>query len=283
MRKKVKPSNFIVIAGWMLDLGLSGNELLTYALIYGFSQDDDTKFQGSISYIQEWIGAGSKTTAINITKKLEDRGLIEKEQYVINNVTFNKYRALVPDNVHPVQISKNGSVKNVQGVVQEADYGGSTKNVPNINNSINSRKTPINTENNNINNDINNNTPLTPQGEVEEVSQEELIFEEFRKVYLGRKRGCQTELDNLKKKHKDWREILPLLKPAYERQCAAKIAQKGKIDPQYEKNLQTYINNRCWEEEVTYDSNQINTQPKYADDRAALREWCKSGPQLIVD
>ena len=128
-----------------------------------------------------------------------------------------------------------------------------------------------------------NNTPHTPQGEVEEVSQEELIFEEFRKVYLGRKRGCQTELDNLKKKHKDWREVLPLLKPAYERQCAAKIAQKGKIDPQYEKNLQTYINNRCWEEEVTYDSNQINTQPKYADDRAALREWCKSGPQLIVD
>ena len=147
---------------------------------------------------------------------------------------------------------------------------------------------------NSYNTDINNtdnkpfnkpiiNTPLTPQGEVEEVSQEELIFEEFRKVYLGRKRGCQTELDNLKKKHKDWREVLPLLKPAYERQCAAKIAQKGKIDPQYEKNLQTYINNRCWEEEVTYDSNQINTQPKYADDRAALREWCKSGPQLIVD
>ena len=124
------------------------------------------------------------------------------------------------------------------------------------------------------------NTPLTPQGEVEEVTIEEQVFEEFRKVYLGRKRGCQTELDNLKKKHKDWREVLPLLKPAYERQCAAKIAQKGKIDPQYEKNLQTYINNRCWEEEVTYDSNQVNMQQKYADDRAELREWCAAQPKL---
>lgn len=281
MRKKVKPNNFVVIAGWMLDLGLSGNELITYALIYGFSQDDETKFQGSIAYIQEWIGAGSKTTAINITKKLEERGLVEKEQYVVNNVTFNKYRALVPNNVHPVQISKNGSTKNEQGVVQEMYNEGSIKNVPNINNTINSRYTPINNENNNINKEINNNTsPSIPQvDECEEVSKEKILFEEFRKIYLGTKRGLDVEFANFCKKHKDWREVLPYLKVNYERQIEAKKSQRGSIDPRYEKHLQTYINQRCWEEEISYGSNQTTNTKANNQQNDTLRrisDWAHS-------
>jgi hypothetical protein len=83
----------------------------------------------------------------------------------------------------------------------------------------------------------------------------EQIFEDFRKVYLGTKRGCKVEFENFKKKHRDWKEVLPNLKPAYERQIAAKKAQRGSIDPRYEKHLQTYINQRCWEEEINYGSN----------------------------
>lgn len=103
-------------------------------------------------------------------------------------------------------------------------------------------------------------TPSIPQGDViEEVSLEEQIFEDFRRVYLGTKRGCKVEFENFKKKHKDWKEVLPNLKPAYERQVEAKKSQRGSIDPRYEKHLQTYINQRCWEEEITYGSNTSTT------------------------
>jgi len=44
------------------------------------------------------------------------------------------------------------------------------------------------------------------------------IFEEARNVYPGNKRGSETEYDNFVKKHKDWKDVLPLLKPAIEAQ-----------------------------------------------------------------
>ena len=102
----------------------------------------------------------------------------------------------------------------------------------------------------------NNISPSIPQGEViEELSQEKVLFESFRKAYLGTKRGLDIEFANFCKKHKDWREVLPFLKVNYERQIEAKKSQRGSIDPRYEKHLQTYINQRCWEEEISYGSN----------------------------
>jgi hypothetical protein len=91
------------------------------------------------------------------------------------------------------------------------------------------------------------------------LSQEKILFEEFRKIYLGTKRGLDIEFTNFCKKHKDWREVLPFLKVNYERQIAAKKSQRGSIDTRYEKHLQTYINQRCWEEEISYGSNQTTT------------------------
>lgn len=110
-----------------------------------------------------------------------------------------------------------------------------------------------------------NNTPTlskdnTPKGvesetvEVETISEEELMFDTFRKAYKGTKRGLNTEFTNFKKKHKDWREVLPLLLPAYKHQ--QELREQGKATgcfvPQ-EKNLQTYINQRCWEEEPHFE------------------------------
>ena len=52
---KVKEENYISISGWMVTrLGLKGNELLVYAIIYGFSQDDETMFTGSLQYLADW-------------------------------------------------------------------------------------------------------------------------------------------------------------------------------------------------------------------------------------
>lgn len=106
---------------------------------------------------------------------------------------------------------------------------------------------------------IGENTLIPPEGEcessqqIEEVSKDELEFDKFRKVYRGTKRGLKTEFDNFKKKHRDWREVLKTLQACYEHQCELKDAarKKGCFVPQ-EKNLQTYINQRCWEEEPQF-------------------------------
>jgi hypothetical protein len=77
-----------------------------------------------------------------------------------------------------------------------------------------------------------------------------LIFDEFRKKYPGTKKGNATEFENFKKKHKDWKEVLPTLSSVIDNQIRAKEIrrQNGAFVPEW-KNLQTWINQRCWEEE----------------------------------
>ncbi len=73
-------------------------------------------------------------------------------------------------------------------------------------------------------------------------------FNRFRELYGGKKRGNETEFANFVKKHKDWKDVLPLLKPSIERQIAAREIETGRGDfvPAW-KDLATWINNRCWE------------------------------------
>ena len=74
----MKDSNYYIIYGWMINkLNLNGNELLLYAIIYGFNQDGNGLFSGSLSYLQNSIGA-SRPTIINCLKNLISKGLLEK-------------------------------------------------------------------------------------------------------------------------------------------------------------------------------------------------------------
>lgn len=74
------------------------------------------------------------------------------------------------------------------------------------------------------------------------------IFDAARRYWLGTKRGGQTEFDNFRK-HKDWKEVLNLLKPAIQEQELRRfrMAKKGEFVPPL-KNFKTWINQRCWEE-----------------------------------
>lgn len=112
---------------------------------------------------------------------------------------------------------------------------------------------------------IKDNTPITPTGVKEGAPAEKpeskttveadialrKQFDIFRKAYKGTVRGLDTEFDNLRKRFKNWRDLVPLLLPAYRRQQDAKQALRaaGHFVP-CEKNLKTYINQRCWEEEI---------------------------------
>ena len=97
MSNHVKDSNYFVVHGWMRNLlGLRGNALDLYAIIYGFSQTDHQEFTASISYLCEWLGA-SRPTIINNLKDLVDRGLLTKESEDIGGVTYCRYRAVIPE------------------------------------------------------------------------------------------------------------------------------------------------------------------------------------------
>lgn len=94
---KIKNENFIAIQGFMVkELGLTGNELIAYALVYGFSQDDESEFKGSLNYVAEWLNC-SRTTAFNLLNKLADDGFIKKTEKTINGVKFCNYSATKPN------------------------------------------------------------------------------------------------------------------------------------------------------------------------------------------
>lgn len=82
---------FIVIQSFMRsELGLKGNELIVYALIYGFCQSEGHSFHGSRQYISDWTGC-SLSTVSNVLAGLVDCGLLVKSETVVNGVTFNSY------------------------------------------------------------------------------------------------------------------------------------------------------------------------------------------------
>ena len=83
---------------------------------------------------------------------------------------------------------------------------------------------------------------------------EKAMFEAFRKQYPGVKRGLETEFLNFIKKYpSDWKECLPMLLPSImlEKEYKKKAKFRGEFVPHF-KNLQTWINNRCWE--IEYDT-----------------------------
>jgi predicted transcriptional regulator len=124
---KINNDNYVVIQGWMRnELNLKGNELMVYAIIYGFSQDGENDFTGSAAYMADWIGS-TKQTVFNILKSLTERGLVKKTDVYNNGVKFCHYSA--------IPLVKNFD----RGVVKKFD-GGDQKILPNnidINNNNN--------------------------------------------------------------------------------------------------------------------------------------------------
>lgn len=83
---KIKNENYVTIQGWMInELGLKGNELFCFAIIYGFSQITGTAFTGSYQYLADWCNT-SRRTIINVIDNLESKGYIIKNLKVTNRI-----------------------------------------------------------------------------------------------------------------------------------------------------------------------------------------------------
>ena len=113
--RKFKIENYITVPGFaIVELGLSGNELLCYSLIYGFTQDDETEFRGSLNYVASALNV-TKQNAKKIIDRLIDRGLIEKREMFFSGVKFCHYVA----NRHGVAEIATGGYQNNNGGVAE--------------------------------------------------------------------------------------------------------------------------------------------------------------------
>jgi len=126
----MKSNSFILIQGWMVnELKLKSNELLVFAIIYGFSKDNQGKFDGSLKYLSDATGS-SRSTVIKTLHSLLEKNLILKEVVTVNNIQFCKY------------FQNELVVLNSYGGSSILSDSGSTKTTPNsiTNNNIDNKK-----------------------------------------------------------------------------------------------------------------------------------------------
>lgn len=98
MSIEIRDSNFVNIQYWMVkDLKLTGNELLVYAIIWGFSQDGKSTFAGGIGYLEKFTGA-ARNTIRKILKQLEEKGYIAREHADRDGIQCDKYRTVPAEN-----------------------------------------------------------------------------------------------------------------------------------------------------------------------------------------
>lgn len=112
---EIKKESFFTIQAFMVnELKLKGNELLIYAIIFGFSQAENQFFTGSLNYLASWCGISSKTTVKTILNNLIDKGLLEKEDIYKNGVKYCKYKALTE--IKSISIPADEDKKNCKGI-----------------------------------------------------------------------------------------------------------------------------------------------------------------------
>ena len=123
---KVRDDNFFLVSGWMLNrLNLKGTALHVFAIIYGFSQDGEGSFTGSLQYLMDFTNTTSKHTVLKALKELVEMGYIEKMESSINGVKFCTYKT-----APLVQKLHRGSAETAPGVVQKM-HQGSAETAPN--------------------------------------------------------------------------------------------------------------------------------------------------------
>ena len=88
----INDNNYYQVSGWMLNrLGLKSYELQAYAVIYGFTQDGQNWYTGSLAYLSTWLNC-SRRTVINTLSSLVEKGLLIKESRIEKGQTVVRYR-----------------------------------------------------------------------------------------------------------------------------------------------------------------------------------------------
>lgn len=141
-------TDFLNIQGWMInELNLKGNELIIYALIYGFTKDGVSEFRGSRQYMADWTNSSVRSVQ-NVVNSLANKGMIEKNNHI------NKYGSLETSGYKAINVPKLSSEKN--SLVEKKVHQGSEKSSSPLEKKVHegSEKSSHNNIDNNISNNI---------------------------------------------------------------------------------------------------------------------------------
>ena len=141
-------TDFLNIQGWMInELNLKGNELIIYALIYGFTKDGVSEFRGSRQYMADWTNSSVRSVQ-NVVNSLVNKGMIEKNNHI------NKYGSLETSGYKAINVPKLSSEKN--SLVEKKVHEGSEKSSSPLEKKVHegSEKSSHNNIDNNISNNI---------------------------------------------------------------------------------------------------------------------------------
>lgn len=102
---KVRNENYITVLGWMRNIPEieNNNELLVYALIYGFSQSEGQYLTCKQSYIAQWIGI-NRYNCNKLLSRMEKKNLIGKKLIKkYGAIKQYKYYCVLPDSTSAVK------------------------------------------------------------------------------------------------------------------------------------------------------------------------------------
>ena len=123
-------TDFLNIQGWMInELNLKGNELIVYALIYGFTKDGVSEFRGSRQYMADWTNSSVRSVQ-NVVNSLVNKGMIEKNNHI------NKYGSLETSGYKAINVPKLSSEKSSSPLEKKVHEGSEKSSHNNIDNNI---------------------------------------------------------------------------------------------------------------------------------------------------
>lgn len=124
----MRRENYITVpAMFRTDYNLVGTELLVAAIIYGFSQDGETEFTGTLDYIAEWTGQ-TKMNTCRVLARLVEKGVLDKREYRLKGNAKRCTYIVNLDIKSHIQNVTESHIQNVYGHTQNV-YGSHTQNV----------------------------------------------------------------------------------------------------------------------------------------------------------
>lgn len=89
---KINNNNYFSVQAWMVNqLNLRTVERDVFAIIYGYSQDEESDFHGSLEYMSQLTGY-SRNSICTALKSLTEKHYIIKTEKVVNNIKYCRYR-----------------------------------------------------------------------------------------------------------------------------------------------------------------------------------------------
>lgn len=176
----MRNTNFYVKHGWMVnELKLKSTDLDVYAIIYGFCQDEESEYSGSIKYLAQTTGC-SERTIMRSLNKLTDNGFLLKGYVIKNNGRYSSYKI----NFQKIDelYQGGGCDKLSQGDVTKCHKGGCDKLSPNnINNNYNNYNNyPSISNNTQV---LNNNKKNSSIDENKDLFSTTTVFDDFETIW----------------------------------------------------------------------------------------------------